>query len=231
MPPSPDDLASSPMPADGQSPSPGNPQDAPRPSGGGSRRAAPGSRRRRTLLVAAGAVLACLVTTAANAYDNHLFYKTVTEDETRLTTVAAGQTGKVHNIEWKAAVAPTKAPPDSKHGAEVTWLRVDISKKALDASSATMTAEPAEVKLEDRAGRTWTVETQWVGDTPIDRLVVGREYKIQGLAIVPTPVANEVELSFRPSNYKSDTPTEDLFTREGAAKLLPDVDVLRFKRR
>ena len=190
-----------------------------------------GGSKRRTALVAAAAVLACLLTTAAHTYDGHVFYEKVAEEETRETVVPAGQAGKVNGIEWRAAVERMKPPASSTHGPEVTWLKVDITKKAVDEKSVTMVAEPRDVQVQDRSGRTWTVPIEPVGDRPTDKLVVGREYKIQGAAIVPTAVADEVELSFRPSNYRSDTPVDDLFTREGAEKLVPDVDVLRFKRR
>ncbi|MET8864416.1 hypothetical protein ABZW11_15865 [Nonomuraea sp. NPDC004580] len=190
-----------------------------------------GRSKRRTALVAAAAVLACLLTTAAQTYDGHAFYEKVSEEETKEIIVAAGQAGKVNGVEWKAAVSRTEAPQNSKHGPEVTWLKVDITRKVVDKGSATMVAEPTDVQVQDRAGRIWTAPIEAVGDRPTDRLVVGEEYKIQGLAIVPTPVANEVELSFRPSNYRSDTPTDELFTREGAEKLVPDVEVLRFRRR
>ncbi|MEV5326821.1 hypothetical protein ACFMQL_16925 [Nonomuraea fastidiosa] len=181
--------------------------------------------------MAAAAALACLLTTAAHTYDGHLFYEKVAEEETKETVVPAGQAGKVNGIEWRAAMERTKPPAGNTHGPEVTWLKVDITRKAVDEKSATMVAEPHDVQVQDRSGRIWTVPIEPVGDRPTDKLVVGREYKIQGLAIVPTAVADEVELSFRPSNYRSDTPIDDLFTREGAAKLVPDVDVLRFKRR
>ncbi|MEV4114655.1 hypothetical protein [Nonomuraea sp. NPDC049695] len=197
----------------------------------GPRATAPKARRKRTLLIAAGAVIVSLLTTAAQSYDGYLFFEKSHAKETKEIIVPAGQAGTVHNVEYRAAVAPTKAPASSKHGAEVTWLKVDITKKVVDEGSATMTAKPYDVQFEDGAGRTWTVETQNVGDAPTDRLEVGKEYKIQGLAIVPTPVANEVELSFRPSNYRSDTPTADLFNREKAEKMDQDVEVLRFRRR
>ncbi|GAA3245241.1 hypothetical protein [Nonomuraea helvata] len=197
----------------------------------GSRATAPKARRKRTLLIAAGAVIVSLLTTAAQSYDGYLFFEKSNAKETKEIIVPAGQAGTVRNVEYRAAVAPTKAPASSKHGAEVTWLKVDITKKVLDEGSATMTAKPYDVQFEDRAGRTWTVETEDVGDAPTDRMEVGKEYKIQGLAIVPTPVANEVELSFRPSNYRSDTPTADLFNREKVEKMDQDVEVLRFRRR
>ncbi|PZG11984.1 hypothetical protein C1J01_34035 [Nonomuraea aridisoli] len=172
-----------------------------------------------------------LLTTAAQTYDGYLFYDKMTTKKTAETVVAAGQAGRVKGIEWTAKVTPTDPPQGSKPRPGVTWLTVDITKKVVDEGSATKTAGPNEVRLEDRSGRTWTVETQEVGDTPTDRLVVGRAYRIQGLAVVPTPVKDEVELTLRPSNYRSDTPTEDLFDRDAAAKLEEDVDVLRFRRR
>ncbi|MGN9841558.1 hypothetical protein ACTMTI_25865 [Nonomuraea sp. H19] len=188
-------------------------------------------RRRRTLMIAGAAVVVSLLTTAAQTYDGYLFYDKMTTKETRETIVPAGQVAKINNIEWKAAVSPMKPPADNKYGPEVTWLRVDITKKVLDEASATKIAEPIDVKLADRAGRTWVVLIEPVGKRPTDRLEVGKEYKMLGAAIVPTPVANEVELSFRPANYRSDTPTEDLFKRENAEKLEKDVDVVRFRRR
>ncbi|MFI7617232.1 hypothetical protein ACIBP6_39020 [Nonomuraea terrae] len=200
--------------------------EAPQPAG---ERPRPG--KRRTALVAVGAVVVSLLTTAAQTYDGYLFYDKMTTKATKETVVAAGQAGRVRGIEWTAKVTPTDPPEGSKPRPGVTWLTVDITKKVVDEGSATKTAGPNDVRLEDRAGRTWTVETQEVGDTPTDRLVVGRPYRIQGLAVVPTPVKDEVELTFRPSNYRSDTPTEDLFSREGVAKLEEDVDVLRFRRR
>jgi hypothetical protein len=171
------------------------------------------------------------LTTAAQTYDGYLFYEKYATDETRETAVAPGQTARIHNIEWKATVTPIDPPKGSTHGPEVTWLRIDISRKLLDESSATMTGDPDEVQVEDRTGRTWIVPTEPVGDPPIERLELGREYKILGLAIVPAAVADEVELSFRPSTYRSDTPTEDLFKREAAKKLEGNVDLLRFRRR
>lgn len=204
-----------PVPQEPQPPAPAQP--APR-------------RRRRTLLVAVGAVLVSLLATGAEMYDGYVFKEKVTAKETKETTVAAGGAGKVYDIEFKASVATTQAPKDSSHGPEVTWLKVVISKKVLDAAYATMTAAPYDVKLDDRAGRTWTVVMEQYGSLPTDKLEVGKEYKIEGMAIVPTPVANEVELSFRPSSYRSDTPTEDLFKRDTVTKE-PDDRVLRFKRR
>ncbi|NUW38185.1 hypothetical protein HTZ77_43330 [Nonomuraea sp. SMC257] len=183
-------------------------------------------KRGRALLVAAGALVAAAVAVGATTYDGYLFYEKVSAEETRLVPVAAGQAGTVYGIEWKAALSPTEAPPNSKHGDTVAWLKVDITEKVVDPASATMTAKPDEIRLEDRTGRTWVVEVA-DGDRPTERLEVGKEYRLQGLAVVPKPVAGEVELSFRPSGYRSDTPTADLFKR-GTSK--PDVDVLRFRR-
>ncbi|MEW9554497.1 hypothetical protein [Nonomuraea sp. NPDC050783] len=194
---------------------------------------APRSGRRRLLLVGAGAVVVSLLTAGLRTYDGHAFYQQQITRGLNLkeTVVPAGQAGRAYNIEWRAAIAPTKPPEGNKHGPEVTWLRIDITKKVVDASSTTMTAEPNNVKLQDRAGREWTVPIQPVGDRPTDKLVVGKDYKIMGLAIVPTPVADEVELSFRPSDYRSDTPTKDLFNREKMEQMGVDVVVLRFRRR
>ncbi|MCK2214945.1 hypothetical protein MF672_014285 [Actinomadura sp. ATCC 31491] len=189
--------------------------------------------RRRLLLVAAGAVVVSLLTVGARTYDGYAFYHQQITRGLNLneTIVPAGRPGKAYNTEYRVAITPTKAPEGSKHGPEVTWLKIDITKRVVDESSATMTAEPNRVKLLDKAGREWTVPIQPVGDRPTDRLVVGKDYRIEGLAIVPTPVANEVELSFEPSDYRSDTPTEDLFNREKMEARGIDVVVLRFRRR
>ncbi|MFI9594363.1 hypothetical protein [Nonomuraea sp. NPDC052265] len=190
----------------------------------------PQPRRGRLVLVAVGAAVASVVAMGLNTYDGYVFYDTTVTDGIKTTEidVAPGRSGKVHDIEWKAALNPVPAPQGSKHGPEVTWLKVDITQKLIDEGSATMTAPPGKARLEDHAGRTWTVEFE-LGDRPTDRLELGKEYKIEGMAIVPTPVANEVELSFTPSDYRSDTPTADYFKREKAGK--PEADVLRFRRR
>jgi hypothetical protein len=195
---------------------------------------APRPPRRRRLLIAAGAVAVSLAITAATTYDGYVIYnREITRDLPVVeTTVAAGQAGKAYNIEWKATLSPMKAPAGTKHGPEVAWLRVDITEKILDEGHATMTALPTLTKLTDRAGRSWTVQIEREGDEYLgDKLDVGREYKIIGAAVVPVAVVNEVELSFKPSTYRSDTPTEDLFKLDKVKKLETDSIVLRFRRR
>jgi hypothetical protein len=106
-------------------------------------------------------------------------------------------------------------------------MKIAITEKVLSEGSATMTAEPADVKLHDRAGRTWAVELA-DGDRPTDRLEVGKEYALEGLAVVPVTVAGEVELSLTPSDYRSDTPTAELLKpKTGAAAV---ATTLRFRR-
>ncbi|MGW4965297.1 hypothetical protein ACWEPL_49415 [Nonomuraea sp. NPDC004186] len=209
-------------------PSPDAPQEAPP---GSRRAAAPGGRKKRTVLVAVAAVIVSLVTMGAQSYDGYLFYEKTTTKETKETVVSAGQAAKVKNIEWRATVTRIEMPDNLPYGPEVTALRVDITKKILDEGSVTKTGLFTDAKLEDRAGRSWVVSVDPQSDRPTDRLEVGKEYKFLAAAVVPTAVADEVELSFRPSNYRSDTPTADLFKRDTVAKLEADVDVLRFRRR
>src|SRR5690606_41700837 len=106
--------------------------------------------------------------------------------------------------EGEASVAESAPPEENGYGPEVAWLSVDIRKKVLDEESATMVAEPEEVKLTDRAGRTWVVELR-PGDRPTDRLEVGREYRIEGVAVVPAAVKYEVGLVFRASTGRAYT--------------------------
>ncbi|MED7927823.1 hypothetical protein SMD20_26425 [Nonomuraea sp. LP-02] len=204
----------------------------PRPADAGQAPARTAKPRRR-LLVAVAAVAVSLLTVTVTLYDRHDFYEQqITRGLNHIETVVpAGQPGKVYNTEWRAAVAPMKPPEGNKHGPEVTWLKVDITRRVVDAASATMIGDPGDMKLRDRAGREWTVPFEVVGDRPLERMEVGKDYRIQGMAIVPTAVAEEVELSFEPSNYRSDTPTEDLFDREKMEALGLDVYVLRFRRR
>ncbi|MDA0639791.1 hypothetical protein OUY24_04070, partial [Nonomuraea ferruginea] len=189
-------------------------------------------RRKRMVFVAVGAVVASLLATAATAFDGYQFYESVTTRGLypKQVTVPAGGSYEVYKTEFKAAVAPTDPPKDNKHGPEVTWLAIDIRKKVLDEDSATMVAEPTDLELTDRAGRTWVVELI-PGDRPTDRLVVGQEYRIQGVAVVPTEVKDEVELSFRPSSYRSDTPIDDLFKKDSEAVRIDNLVELTFRRR
>ncbi|MFC5820159.1 hypothetical protein [Nonomuraea harbinensis] len=184
------------------------------------------------VFVTVGAVVASLLATAATAFDGYRFYESVTTRGLypKQVTVPAGGSYEVYKTEFKAAVAPTDPPKDNKHGPEVTWLAIDIRKKVLDEDSATMVAEPTDLELTDRAGRTWVVELI-PGDRPTDRLVVGQEYRIQGVAVVPTEVKDEVELSFRPSSYRSDTPIDDLFKKDSEAVRIDNLVELTFRRR
>ncbi|WP_326631323.1 hypothetical protein OIE67_42945 [Nonomuraea fuscirosea] len=201
-------------------------------SGPGAGRAVAGKSRGRKVLIGVGAVLVSLLITGAQTYDGYGFYTVQTQDETKEIVVAAGQSGTVNKVEWTAAIKPMKMPAgNGGYGPEVTWLEVNVTKKVLDAGSATMTAFPRDMKLTDRAGRTWVVEVSTDAERPTERLEVGKTYRIPGGAIVPTKVADEVELLLRPSNYRSDTPTEDLFKRDVVEKMPQDTEVLRFRRR
>ncbi|MDF2706201.1 MAG: hypothetical protein K0R62_1853 [Nonomuraea muscovyensis] len=191
------------------------------------REAAP-RRRGRAALVAAGAVVSVLAAVAVHTVDGYLFYEQVsTQQDTREVVVPAGQVGKVHDIEWKATVSRTKAPAGSRHGADVAWMKIEIIQKVLSDGSATMTGMPDDLRLHDRAGRSWAVELG-AGDRPSDRLEVGQEYALAGLAVVPVAVADQVELAFTPSAYRSDTPTKDLFKRPTTPQ--PPRTTLRFRR-
>ncbi|MEV4082786.1 hypothetical protein AB0J43_21195 [Nonomuraea fuscirosea] len=200
--------------------------------GPGAGRAAAGKSRGRKVLIGVGAVLVSLLITGAQTYDGYGFYTVQTQDETKEIVVAAGRSGTVNKVEWTAAIKPMKMPAgNGGYGPEVTWLEVNVTKKVLDDSSATMTAFPRDMKLTDRAGRTWVVEVSTDAERPTERLEVGKTYRIPGGAIVPTKVADEVELLLRPSNYRADTPTEDLFKRDVVEKMPQDTEVLRFRRR
>ncbi|MGI5268828.1 hypothetical protein ACQEUU_06735 [Nonomuraea sp. CA-218870] len=191
-----------------------------------------GARRKRTALVAVGAVVVSLLSVAAYGFDGYRFHESVTTRGLypKEVTVPAGGSYEVYDTEWKADVAVTDPPQDNGHGPDVTWLAIDIRQKVLDEGSATMTGLPEEPELADRAGRTWVVELS-SGDRPNDRLKVGEEYRIQGLAVVPTAVKDEVELSFRPSSYRSDTPTEDYFKKDSEAVRIDNLVRLTFRRR
>ncbi len=170
--------------------------------------------------------MSVLAAAGVHTFDGYLFYEKMSSNGSGVVDVPAGQAAKVRDIEWKATVSPTKAPPDNRHGSDVAWMKIDIRQKVLAEGSATMTAAPLDIKLHDRAGRTWAVELA-DADRPTDRLEVGKEYVLEGLAVVPVPVVNEVELSFRPTDYRSDTPTADLFKRKNVT---PPLDTLRFRR-
>jgi len=192
----------------------------------------PRRRKGRTALVAAIGLVASLAATGAYAFDGYRFREDVISEGLypKQVTVPAGESYEVYHTEFKATVKEMEPPEGNNHGPDVTWMSIDIRKKVLKEESATMVAEPIDPKLIDRQGRTWVVEYR-PPDRPSDRLVVGKEYRIQGVAVVPTAVKDEVELKFRPSNYRSDTPVDDLFKRGTEATRIDNLFELRFKRR
>ncbi|MFE3454830.1 hypothetical protein ACFXJ8_38500 [Nonomuraea sp. NPDC059194] len=185
---------------------------------------APPPKRPRLLLQGIGAVAALAVAIGAPTFDHYLEYKTIQRDST-IHAVAAGQEITFEHVTWKVSYATMQAPAGTKHNTpDKQWLRIDITRKAVDKDGAQLTGQP-EVLLKDSAGRAWELET--LDDkSPADH-VVGESYVTTKVAIVPSVVAKEVELELRPNSYRSDTSIKDLMKPTDPAA---DDDILRFRR-
>ncbi|WP_344839181.1 hypothetical protein [Nonomuraea dietziae] len=190
--------------------------------------AVPPPRKPRIVLQGLGAVLALAVTLGAMTYDDYRVYRVRTgaNEITQTHVVQPGQAITLKHISWKASVEAVPSLPDGKKaGPGTTYMKIVITRAAADQEGTVKTAKPGKMRLEDRLGRSWAIE---VGDDAVrgDKLEIGRPYPITAFARVPAAQAQEVELVLRPSNYRSDVPTEKLTTTHTD----PDDVELRFKR-
>ncbi|GAA2365106.1 hypothetical protein GCM10010404_19390 [Nonomuraea africana] len=180
-------------------------------------------RRPRLLLQGVGAIVALAVAIGAPTYDRYLLYQGG-QPKDRVHLVAAGQGITFEHVTWKVTYGTMPAPQGSRHNTpDKQWLKIAITRTAEDKDGAQLTGQP-EVRLKDRAGRAWQLET--LEDTAPSDHVVGESYVTTKVAVVPSAVAKEVELELRPSSYRSDTPIEDLMKSTED----DNDDVLRFRR-
>ncbi|WP_327087847.1 hypothetical protein OIE66_36860 [Nonomuraea sp. NBC_01738] len=175
------------------------------------------------------AVAVALVAVAVGAitFDRYGVYLKRTESNpgTVVHTAQAGQEVKLKHMTWKASFGTVPSLPDGKPAeAGSVYVKIDLARTANDEVGTKMTAPPAELKFEDKDGRSWA--TQIAGATQTEDLKVGVESKLTGYARLPAAQAEAVELLVRPSNYRSDIPTAQIMTYKGE----PELDLLRIKR-
>ncbi|MEU7742085.1 hypothetical protein [Nonomuraea sp. NPDC049158] len=187
----------------------------------------PPPRRRRPVLTALGAVAALVVALGATTYDRYHVYlvRSGQIPAKQEQVVPAGQSVTVKHVSWKSTMETVPQVPGNKPQPGSAYVKIDITRSAVDKDGEFKTARPKELFVTDRQGRTWVA---LVGDdtTPAEKMEVGEPYRMTAYARVPAAQAAEVELLLTPSNYRSDIPTAQLMT----AKTEPELDVLRFKR-
>ncbi|MEV1247570.1 hypothetical protein ACIBO2_48955 [Nonomuraea sp. NPDC050022] len=187
----------------------------------------PPPRRRRPMLTALGAVAALVVAVGATTYDRYHVYlvRSGQLPAKQEQVVPAGQSVTVKHVSWKSTMETVPQVPGSKPQPGSAYIKIDITRSAVDADGAVKTAKPKDLFVTDRQGRTWVA---LVGNdtTPAEKMEIGESYQMTAYARVPPAQAAEVELLLTPSNYRSDIPTAQLMT----AKTEPELDVLRFKR-
>ncbi|MFI6501997.1 hypothetical protein [Nonomuraea typhae] len=188
--------------------------------------AAPAPRRRpmlRALLAAAMVAVAV----GAITYDRYDLYekRTGKREIVQVHQVKAGQPITIKHMTWRASFGTIEAMPDGKKAEQGSvYMKIDITRTPADQQGTVKTAKPTELKLEDRKGRSWT--TVFDDSRAEEELQVGKESTLIAYARVPEAQAAEVDLLLRPSNYRSDIPTDKLLT----TKLEPDSDVVRIRR-
>lgn len=189
----------------------------------------PTPRKPRTLLLGVSALVAFVLALGIPTGDHYLFFKSGQPDDI-VHEVPKGQEKAFEHVSWKTSIEPM-VPAPSNTTPDKQWLKITITRKALDDTGKVLTAKP-ELFLRDKQERTWQVEVM-EDNTPVgEDGVVGKPYSFTAGAVVPKTVAGEVELHLRPNTtYRSDTPTDKLLEikpeEEEKAK---HKDVLVFKR-
>ncbi|GAB3153153.1 hypothetical protein [Microbispora hainanensis] len=191
----------------------------------------PTAPRRRTGLLVGGTVLSVVLAVGGPTVFGYQAYKYGRPDDI-VHTVQPGQAGVWQHVSWRATVEKIKDPTGKPERSDRQWLKIVITRTALDAEGAIRHGAPAEVKFTDRAGRTWQVEL--VNDeTPPDVKdnKIGTPYRLEMMGVVPPPVADEVEVALRPSTYRDvpDQSAED-FVKDAFTNPEKNDDVLRFRR-
>lgn len=191
----------------------------------------PAAPKRRTGLLVGGTVLSVVLAAGAPTVFGYEAYKYARPDYI-VRVVPPGQAGVWQHVSWRVTVEKIKDPTGKPERSDRQWLKVVATRTALDAEGAIRHGEPAEVTFTDRAGRTWQVETV-NNETPPDTKdnVVGTPYRLEMMAVVPPPVADEVEVALRPSGYR-DVPGQSAedFVKDAFTPAEKDDHVLRFRR-
>ncbi|WP_405395335.1 hypothetical protein [Microbispora hainanensis] len=191
----------------------------------------PAAPKRRTGLLVGGTVLSVVLAVGAPTAFGYQAYRYGRPADI-VQTVQPGQAGVWQHVSWRATVEKIKDPTGKPERSDRQWLKILITRTALDAEGAIRHGAPAEVKFTDRAGRTWQVEK--VNDeTPPDVKdnKIGTPYRLEMMGVVPPPVADEVEVVLRPSSYRDvpDQSAED-FVKAAFSSTERDDHVLRFRR-
>ncbi|MEU8178324.1 hypothetical protein AB0C14_36115 [Microbispora hainanensis] len=191
----------------------------------------PTAPKRRTGLLVGGTVLSVVLAVGAPTVFGYQAYKYGRPDDI-VQTVQPGQAGVWQHVSWRATVEKIKDPTGKPERSDRQWLKIVITRTALDAEGAIRHGAPAEVKFTDRGGRTWQVEL--VNDeTPPDVKdnKIGTPYRLEMMGVVPPPVADEVEVALRPSTYRDvpDQSAED-FVKDAFTSTESLDHVLRFRR-
>ncbi|WP_214109753.1 hypothetical protein [Acrocarpospora catenulata] len=189
------------------------------------------ARKPNRALRGAGAVLAVLLAVGIPSYVGYRAYLYGAGEPDIVHVVQPGATGEFRHVAWQASVALIPNPAGDAERPGRQWVKLTVTRTAQDAEGAIRHGAPA-VELRDNAGRSWRTETlrdETPPDTTENR--VGQPYRMELVAVVPTDVAETVEVHLRPSNYRSvpGQSVEDMLN-ESEQRNERDVDVLRFLR-
>ena len=115
--------------------------------------------------------------------------------------------------------------PGNKPQPGSAYVKIDITRSAVDADGAVKTAKPKDVFVTDRQGRTWVA---LVGDdtTPAEKMEIGEPYQMTAYARVPARTGGRG----RTAAHTEQLPLGHPHGQAHDAKTEPDLDVLRFKR-
>ncbi|GAA0394163.1 hypothetical protein Acor_66390 [Acrocarpospora corrugata] len=189
------------------------------------------AKPRRRVLWGFVLVFAVAAALAGPGWFTYSTYKSGRPDD-RVHVVPAGQPGTWQHVSWTAAVEPTDGPAGATPAPDRQWLKVVLTRTAVDAEGATRHGSPLDVTLRDRNGRSWRTE-ELSNKTPatVAENVVGQPYQIEMLGIVPAQVAGQVEVHLRPSTYR-DIPGQEVKDLVKSSVDNPETleNVLRFLR-
>ncbi|WP_182874160.1 hypothetical protein [Microbispora sp. H10670] len=177
-------------------------------------------------------MLSVVLVVGAPSWLGYRAYDMLQPPQDVVRVVPVGQAGVWQHVSWRVSVEKVPDPTGKPDTSDRQWLKVVATRTALDAEGAIRHGAPAEVRLVDRAGRKWQLETM-NNETPTDvkENKVGTPYRLEMLGVVPPSVADQVEVIIRPSSYR-DVPDQSAadFMKDAFNSGEKDDRVLRFRR-
>ncbi|MBO3747309.1 hypothetical protein J5X84_14620 [Streptosporangiaceae bacterium NEAU-GS5] len=182
------------------------------------------------LLQAIGALAAVALGAGLPTWVGYNVYANGRPDD-HFETVQPGKAGAWQHVAWRVSVQRSNDAKCRSTTPDRVCLKIIVLRAALDQEGAIRHGQP-EITTQDAAGRTWKALID-ADETPTDTTdnIIGHSYRMDVYSMVPTAVADSVQVLLRPSTYRN-VPGQDFdsFLKDIEKSNEKNDHVLRFLR-